>query len=283
MSNITRTGGGGGEDFTMALEPQNQEGAWKVAQVVAKLGICRIKTPEDAFVRILTGRQLGLSAMQSIRQVYNINGTPALDASLMLALCYRSPHLGRFDCLESTPERAVFVAARKGGVETTLTWTLEQARKAGLSSKDTWKNYPEAMLRARCISALARMVFPDAIMGLYTAEELGEDSPPRPDESSPHLLEERVPVVEVVTPAPPSVALVPESEYAARVSATMSVEALRALLNEAKRKLPADAFQRIRSACSDKRRVIEAAIDEVHDDSHDAREAEADVIHSAND
>jgi hypothetical protein len=50
---------------------------------------------------------------------------------------------------------------------------MEDAKVAGLLSKDTWKKYPEAMLRARCVAIVARALFPDAIMGAsYTPEEL---------------------------------------------------------------------------------------------------------------
>ena len=34
--------------------------------------------------------------------------------------------------------------------------TLKQAQDIGLASKDNWKKWPDAMLRARCSSALAR-------------------------------------------------------------------------------------------------------------------------------
>jgi hypothetical protein len=36
-----------------------------------------------------------------------------------------------------------------------------------------WQKYPDAMLRARCISAAARLAFPDIIGGMYTPEEIG--------------------------------------------------------------------------------------------------------------
>jgi hypothetical protein len=57
-------------------------------------------------------------------------------------------------------------------------FTMDDAKAAELFNKATWKKYPKAMLRARCISAVARMAFPDSIAGMYTPEELGvEESP----------------------------------------------------------------------------------------------------------
>jgi len=53
-----------------------------------------------------------------------------------------------------------------------MSFTIEQAQRAGVTGKDNWKKYPEAMLRARCISALARAVYPDVVLGIYETDEL---------------------------------------------------------------------------------------------------------------
>jgi len=55
-----------------------------------------------------------------------------------------------------------------------LTWTFAQAKTIGLTGKDNWKNYPRAMLRARCISEGIRTVYPGCVVGTYTAEEIEE-------------------------------------------------------------------------------------------------------------
>jgi hypothetical protein len=60
-----------------------------------------------------------------------------------------------------------------------MVWTFEQAQKAGLTGKDNWKNYPRAMLRARCIAEGVRAVYPAAIGGLMVSEE-AQDMPPIP-------------------------------------------------------------------------------------------------------
>jgi hypothetical protein len=53
-------------------------------------------------------------------------------------------------------------------------FTIEEAQAAGLAGKDNWKKYPAAMLRARCVSALSRAVYPEAVLGIYesTSEEI---------------------------------------------------------------------------------------------------------------
>jgi hypothetical protein len=52
-------------------------------------------------------------------------------------------------------------------------FTMDDARKAGLSDKITWKQYPANMLRWRAVGNALHIVCPDVVVGLYTPEELG--------------------------------------------------------------------------------------------------------------
>jgi hypothetical protein len=45
----------------------------------------------------------------------------------------------------------------------TLNWTLEDARRARLAEKESWRMYPAQMLRVRATADLVRLVFPDAV------------------------------------------------------------------------------------------------------------------------
>jgi hypothetical protein len=201
--------------FRFALEPASLEAAYKVAAMAAKIQLCGVTTPEDALVRILTGRELGLTALQSMRLIYVVEGRPALDASLMLALSLNHPSCEYFDLVESSPERATYRACRRGREEVVLTWTLEQAKKAGLldrgkdPTKNNWHRYPDAMLRARCVSALARIVFPEAIAGLYVREEFDDGEVPTSTNARAHEL-----VAEVVTPSVPTRSATPQAAAA---------------------------------------------------------------------
>jgi hypothetical protein len=143
-----------------------------------------IKTPAAAFVVIATGMELGLSPMQALRGIYIVQGKPVLSSDLLVALVKRSPVCLFFRLIESTGERATYETHRKGEPEpTALTWTADDAKRAGLLSKDSWRAHPAAMLRARCAAALARAVYPDLLLGVYEESE-GEEisarvSPPK--------------------------------------------------------------------------------------------------------
>ena len=136
--------------------------------------------PQDALLVLMTGRELGIGPMQALRMVTVIRGRVTLSADATIALVRRSDQCVEWRMVESTAERATYSTTRRGDTSpTVLTWTMEQARVAGLvRGGGQWQTYPEAMLRARCAAALARIVYPDLVAGVYDPDELaGTDAP----------------------------------------------------------------------------------------------------------
>jgi len=158
-------------EFKHALEPTSLDSAYRVATLAAKIGIGGVRSPEEALIRIMHGRTLGITAMQALRFVYVVNGRPSVDSTLMRALCLSHPDCEEFAPLKTTPVMATFRAKRRGHEPVTLTWTLEDARRARLAEKESWRMYPAQMLRARVTADLARLVFPDAVAGLPLRED----------------------------------------------------------------------------------------------------------------
>ena len=83
--------------------------------------------------------------------------------------------------VESTGKQATYETKRKGEPEPTrLTYTYEQAVAAKFvhgkegKIKNQWLE-PTALLRWRCAVALARIVYPDTVTGLYAVEEFDRD------------------------------------------------------------------------------------------------------------
>lgn len=133
-----------------------------------------IKTPTQAVAIMLKGEELGIPRMYALSNIAIINGKPTCSAELMLALVKRDYGPGAIRVFESSAEECV-VQYREPGWDgiASYAWTLEDARAANLTNKEIWKQYPAAMLRARCISAVVRMAFPQSISGMYTPEEMG--------------------------------------------------------------------------------------------------------------
>ncbi len=157
------------------LEPHSAEQAFTLAQHLVKSGLLgrNIQRPEAAFAIILAGRELGLTAMQSLRSIHIIEGKPTLSSDLMAALVMRSPTCRYFQMVESTNTVARYETQRVGAAKpTTMSFTIEDAKLAGVTGKSNWKTYPAAMLRARCIAAICRVVYPDLLMGIYETDEI---------------------------------------------------------------------------------------------------------------
>lgn len=169
-------------DPRAACAPSSLAQVQRLADVVAASGLYGVKSPEEAMIRMMTGMELGLSAMQSIRGVHVIetNGVrrPSLAADMMVGVVKaRGDVCGFFRMVESTDTVATYETQRRGEpTPVKLSYTIQQANAAGLTGKGTWKAHPAAMLRARCSSALARIVYPDLVNGLYDPDEI-EDAP----------------------------------------------------------------------------------------------------------
>jgi hypothetical protein len=128
--------------------------------------------PDEITGAILFGRELGMDPMTSLQTINVIQGRPTLTANAMRGLAMASGVTFRLD--EATATRCV-MSARRGGEWTTVTWTLDQARALGLTTKDNWKNQPGAMLIARATSQLCRLVAANVLIGMpYSTEEISD-------------------------------------------------------------------------------------------------------------
>jgi hypothetical protein len=139
----------------------------------------------DMLATVLMGRELGVAEMTSLKEIYLIDGTASMSAKLMLALIFGAGHkvkitLTRAD--DGTWDRAECHAWRKVDDEFedfgTFEFTIDDAERAGLMGKSNWENYPQWMMASRALTATARFVFPDVVLGVgYVPEEVGVTGP----------------------------------------------------------------------------------------------------------
>lgn len=161
-------------------DPRSIEEAQNLANLVAASSYAKafgVRSKEDAFVIVATGHELGMSALQAFRNIYTVNGRPTLSAAMMMAMVLRNTAVCEYFTLrESSDEIATYETKRRGAPDpVVMSFTIDQAKAAGALSKDTWRKFPAAMLRARASSALARAVFPDLVAGIYVPEEMGAE------------------------------------------------------------------------------------------------------------
>jgi len=142
--------------------------------------------PEDVLVAVQWGKELGLAPLQALQNIACINGKPSVYGDAALALVQASPLCEGIEERmegEGTPNpQAVCVAHRKGRKPVVATFSVEDAKRAGLWGKQgPWTSYPKRMLAMRARGFALRDAFPDVLKGLISAEEAAD----YPDEAKP--------------------------------------------------------------------------------------------------
>lgn len=136
---------------------------------------------------ILAGRELGIPPMASIRGIKLVKGNVTLDAAMQLALMVRAG--AKVTWLKDGRDGTAQLKLERVGQEPhTSTYSLEDARRAGLSG-DNWTKHPAAMLRARCVTAAGKAFMPDVLAGVYLPDELPSDEPARTHEAPENVLD----------------------------------------------------------------------------------------------
>jgi 5'-3' exonuclease len=178
-------------EWSMELEPRNLKQAWWLAERIADSRLfAKFGTAAAAYMVLLRGRALGLDAIAAASAFHRIDDRLAMHADLIEALVLRSGKAEYFEIVESTRERAVYATKRIGGRrEIKMQFTIEDAFHATLVVKNekgidgykglgdrpsNWDKYRATMLRHRCKTQLARAVYSDVVLGLYTPDEVAD-------------------------------------------------------------------------------------------------------------
>jgi hypothetical protein len=134
--------------------------------------------PETALGVMLKGLEIGLGAIQSLEAIGCINGKFFLYGDGISAVLLRSGLLeGREHSVtgEGDDMVAVVKLKRKGIPQPFVgTFSWEDAKKANLTGKDTYKSYPKRMLFRRAMWFAAHDGFADVLAGLHGQEEVDD-------------------------------------------------------------------------------------------------------------
>jgi hypothetical protein len=128
----------------------------------------------QAVTKILAGQELGIGPVTSMTGIHVIKGKITLSANLIASAVRRS---GKYDYAvrHLDDQRCEIEFYRDGKPIGVSTFTMEDAKRAGLSNGDNWRKYPPNMLFARAMSNGARWYCPDVFNGpVYTPDELGQ-------------------------------------------------------------------------------------------------------------
>lgn len=182
-----------------------------MADVIVKSGLFpAFKNRESAAAMMLLCRAKGLDPMTAVERYHIVQGRPVMRADAMLGEFIRMG--GRVEWIKRDDTEASATFSHPQGGTVTVSWTIEMARKAKLTGKDIWSQYPRQMLHARCVSEGVRSVLPGATNGLYTPEEAMQmepvaETPPAPAKPAVRAISrDSEAVVALPAPAPAPVA-----------------------------------------------------------------------------
>ena len=163
--------------LTNRFDPQTFDELVELSEKITASGLVpdSVKKPEDALVIMMTGAELGLTTMQALRTIHVVKGRPILSADLMLSLVRQHHLCERFERTEWTDQACEYETKRADQKKAKpFRFTMEDARRAGLTNRNVWKKHPKQMLRASALRTLARAEYPEVLSGVYTPDEAPE-------------------------------------------------------------------------------------------------------------
>jgi len=181
------------KDFQQLLEK---------ATVLLQSGLLpkEIDTPAKAVTIALAGQEIGIPAMQSLKEIYVVEGKAQFKSELMLQLAMQRIPGFKHEILKYTRDEVIVKFFRHGIAPFEYGMTLEDAKTSGWvlkkdgGTKNQWKTMPDYMLFNRIISFGLKVFAPDYkftgfeydIANLETAEQAVKDltEPIRYEENS---------------------------------------------------------------------------------------------------
>ncbi len=123
----------------------------------------------------LYARELGQPPMQMLcGGMHNIMGKIEIAPVTMNAMIRKAGHV--LQIIESSDTKCTIKGVRSDSKEEyTCTYSIDDAKRAGLFKAGSgWEKFPSDMLFARCLSRIARRLFPDVIGPSYVEGEIKE-------------------------------------------------------------------------------------------------------------
>ena len=138
--------------------------------------------PNDCFVAINMGAELGLEPFQAIQSIAVIDGKPCLYGDGLIGVVRASSKCEWIEEEISPDGKTAICRTQRKGDRNPIerSYSMSDAMLAGIDSKFNWKKHPKRMLQMRARSYCLRDAYPDLLKGLGVVEEMvdNEDTPP---------------------------------------------------------------------------------------------------------
>lgn len=256
------------------MQPRSLTEAMEAAKVMANSTLVPQafqNKPGDILIAGQMAAELGVSWMQGLQNIAVINGRPCIWGDLLLALVMAHPHFEdiseEFDEANKVATCTIKRKNMKSAVSQSFSW--EDAIRAGLADKDTYKKYPRRMLQMRARSWAVRDCMPDALRGIPVAEEIQYVNVIQPDKVELTETDDglaRLKEAMGALPAPEAAGNPEADEWLRRITQCGNSEALNKLGKElAGADLPDPERVKLRTAYSSRRDELAMAAQEAAD------------------
>lgn len=91
----------------------NEDKLYEFSAKLVKANLCPLKTPEDAMLALITGRELNISVMASLNGIYNINGKATLGVHVKKGILLNNNII--FKKIKECEPKYIFVKTNKEG------------------------------------------------------------------------------------------------------------------------------------------------------------------------
>ena len=154
--------------------PESFEGLMQMAKVLvdSKFLPAAIDTPAKAAAIMVAGREIGLTGMQSFRELYSVKGQIGMSTRLIAAFFKRTG--GRYTFLERNDNKCTVRLTLADGDEHDFTMTRAEADQAGYTKekdkdgqqqvKFNWRSNPTGMLSNNCLKGAIRLWCPECLL-----------------------------------------------------------------------------------------------------------------------
>ena len=177
----------------------NYEQLMNLSDVFSKAGLFPgIENQYQAAAVIQLGQEIDLPPMAALRNIYVIpskrGSTLCIKSEALLALAIKKGV--RVEVLSKSNKGCRLKFSRKGQRDHIEEFNEEQARRAGLLSKDNWMKHPTNMYLWRCVKNGLQVFDARLSLGLNTVEEMQDEGlvdiirPPTEEEKKPPEPEE---------------------------------------------------------------------------------------------
>jgi hypothetical protein len=171
-----------------------------MAKAAVKSGLFGVKNQDQAVALMLLAQSEQMHPFSICTQFDIIQGRPALKSQAALARFQAAG--GKIQWIERTDSKASAKFHHPSGGELIVEWTIEMAKAAGLTGKQTWTQYPRQLLSARVLAEGVRSVLPGCLNGIYLAEEV-QDFDAKPPKAQVTIVESKQEEPVAMLPEPP--------------------------------------------------------------------------------